>query len=244
MTLARADRLRREIEHGATATAVRQAEAGWDSAAGRIRRERRIAFLVAGLPRAARVLEIGAGTGLQTANLLESLDDVTGIDISPELLSIARDRAPGATYRVMDAHAPEFPAATFDAVLGVSILHHLDWDIALEAYFRVLKPGGIVRFSEPNLLNPQIYVQKNVPWLKRLAGDSPDEYAFTQRQIARLLMRIGYTGISVRPFEFLHPGTPESLIGFVVKLEEWASRTALNAIAGSLLIEARKPAAP
>jgi ubiquinone/menaquinone biosynthesis C-methylase UbiE len=241
MSAALAERLRREIEHGATDTAVRQAEAGWDSAAGRIRRERRAAFLVAGLPRHAHTLEIGAGTGLQTVRILNALDSVDAIDISPDLLDIARRRAPGANYHVMDAHAPAFPAETFDVILGVSILHHLDWDVALSAYFRLLKPGGIIRFSEPNLLNPQIYVQKNVPWLKRLAGDSPDEYAFTARQIRRSLQGIGFTEIAVRAFEFLHPGTPERLIPFVMKLEDWASKTALNGIGGSLLVEAKKP---
>ena len=86
-------------------------------------------------------------------------------------------------------------------------------------------------------------MQKNVPWLKRMAGDSPDEYAFTARQIQRLLGDIGYTTIAVRAFEFLHPGTPKRLIPFVLKMEQWASRTALNEIGGSLLIEATKPRA-
>ena len=80
----------------------------------------------------------------------------------------------------MDGHAPEFSAGTFDAILGVSILHHLNWHTALANCFQLLKPNGIIRFSEPNLLNPQTYLTKNIPLLKRLAGDSPDEYAFTR----------------------------------------------------------------
>ena len=75
-----------------------------------------------------------------------------------------------------------------------------------------------------------------------IAGDSPDEYAFTAWQIRRSLRDIGFDAIAVRAFEFLHPGTPARLISFVVKLEDWASRTALNEIGGSLLIEAVKPA--
>jgi ubiquinone/menaquinone biosynthesis C-methylase UbiE len=235
------DRIRREVEHGAKDVALRQAEAGWDSPAGRIRRGRRASFLLNQLPRSARVLEIGAGTGLQTLSLLAAVDDVTAIDISSDLLEVARRRAPGANYCVMDAHAPEFAAGTFDAIVGVSILHHLTWDRALTSCFRLLRSGGIVRFSEPNLLNPQIYLQKNIPLLKRLAGDSPDEYAFTRWQIARSLRNIGFAGISVKAFEFLHPATPERFIPFVTRLEGWISKTVLNEIAGSLLIEAKKP---
>jgi len=240
MTAELNDRIRREIEHGATDVAVRQADAGWDSPAGRIRKERRASFLLNQIPRSARVLEIGAGTGLQTRSLLAAIDDVTAIDISPDLIEVAKHRAPRANYQVMDAHAPQFPAGSFDAILGVSILHHLNWDTCLMSCFRLLKPNGIIRFSEPNLLNPQIYLQKNIPALKRMAGDSPDEYAFTRWQIARSLRNIGFTAISVRAFEFLHPGTPERLVPFVMKLESWISRTVLNEIAGSLLIEARK----
>jgi predicted SAM-dependent methyltransferase len=141
----------------------------------------------------------------------------------------------------MDAHAPEFSTGAFDAILGVSILHHLNWDVCLANCFRLLKPNGIIRFSEPNLLNPQIYLQKNIPALKRLAGDSPDEYAFTRWQISRSLRNIGFTAISVRAFEFLHPATPVTLIPLVTRLEGWISATVLNEIAGSLLIEAKRP---
>ena len=101
-------------------------------------------------------------------------------------------------------------------------------------------PGGILRFSEPNLLNPQIFIQKNVPFIKKLAGDSPDEYAFTKGQIERSLTQAGFSSLNVKPFEFLHPSTPESWISAVCKLEAWISKTPLAAIGGSLLIEAKK----
>ena len=159
-------RLQHEIEHGKTDIAKMQPEYGWSGPAGKIRRARRIAFMLKGLHGDAKVLEVGAGTGLQTADLSKKLNFLTAIDISPDLLAVAKTRAPGATYRVMDAHKPEFPENSFDAILGVSLLHHLDWDTALKNYFPLLKPGGIVRFSDPNLVNPQIYLQKNVPFLR------------------------------------------------------------------------------
>jgi ubiquinone/menaquinone biosynthesis C-methylase UbiE len=236
-----AERLQREVSHGETDTSARQAEHGWDSAAGQIRKIRRGDFLVSGLPAAARVLEVGAGTGMHTATLLKAFKDVEAIDISQNLLSYANTAAPGANYHVMDAHHPQYPDESFDAIVGVSILHHLDWDIALKSYFRLLKPAGVVRFSEPNLLNPQIYLQKNIGFLKRMAGDSADEYAFTRWRIAKSLENAGFVGVSVRPFEFLHPATPARLIPFLVRVESVVSKTPLNEIAGSLLIAARKP---
>jgi SAM-dependent methyltransferase len=241
MTLDLETRLKREAEHGATTTAFEQAQYGWDSPAGKIRRARRGEFLVSGLPRDAKVLELGAGTGLQTIALLAAFDDVVGIDISPDLLAFAQKRAPGASYHVMDAHKCDFPPNSFDAIVGVSILHHLDWDRALASLRQLLRPGGLIRFSEPNMLNPQIFVEKNIPFFKRLVGDSPDEYAFTRWKIARSLKAAGFEGIVVKPFEFLHPATPRPLIPFVIAVESRISKTPLNEIAGSLLIEAHNP---
>jgi hypothetical protein len=47
-----------------------------------------------------------------------------------------------------------------------------------------LKSGGTIYFTEPNMLNPQIAIQKNVSWVKRKLGDSPDETAFLSLAIA------------------------------------------------------------
>jgi SAM-dependent methyltransferase len=235
------DRLNREVLHGKTDVAVQQAESGWTSAAGKIRRQRRAEFLVRGLPRKARVLEIGTGTGLQTAALLNAFENVVGIDISPDLLAIAERRAPGGHYCVMDGHRPDFPDGSFDAIVGVSVLHHLDWDMALENYHRLLRPNGIVRFSEPNLFNPLVFVIKSIPWIKCKAGDSPDEYAFTRWRIRRSLVRAGFTDIVIRPFEFLHYATPERWIPLVLKIENLVSRSPIREIGASLLIDARRP---
>jgi predicted SAM-dependent methyltransferase len=141
----------------------------------------------------------------------------------------------------MDAHHPHFMPSTFDAVVGVSILHHLEWETALKAYFEILKPGGTMRFSEPNLLNPQIFLQKNIPILKRWAGDSPDEYAFTKWQIEECLNQAGFKSIMVTPVEFLHPATPSRLIPLISRLEKILESTPLRHIGGSLLIEAIRP---
>ncbi len=233
-------RIERERRHALRILEFDEAHWGWSSRAGQIRRARRAAFLAAEPSSELNVLELGCGTGTFTADLARAFPRLIAIDVAETLLEVARSRCPTIDFRVMDAHCMTFPDATFDLVVGCSVLHHFDWGAALREMHRVLKPGGRVRFSEPNLLNPQIFVQKNWPWLKRVLGDSPDEYAFTARRIARDLRSAGFDDILAEPYEFLHPSVPPRAIGAVLQLERWLERTHLRAIAGSLRITARR----
>ncbi len=216
---------------------------GWQGPAGEIRWRRRLELLTAADAPGLRVLEVGAGSGTFTRELALRHPGLVSVDISPELLALARSRAPGARLVLVDAHELAFAAGCFDRIVGCSVLHHLEWERALASFQRALKPGGVLRFSEPNLANPQILLQKNIPALKRLVGDSPDEYAFTAGQIRRSLERAGFVDVRVTPFEFLHPATPRALVPAVLWLERLLERTPLVRIAGSLRIEAMKPEA-
>ncbi|MGE3797375.1 MAG: class I SAM-dependent methyltransferase [Thermomicrobiales bacterium] len=92
-----------------------------------------------------RVLDAGCGTGLLP--LLAHLRgaEVTGIDASPALLEVARERLPGADLREGDLEALPFPDAAFDAVTAVnSIFYASDIDAATRQLVRVTRPGGRV----------------------------------------------------------------------------------------------------
>ena len=91
-----------------------------------------------------------------------------------------------------------------------------------------------------SLFNPQIFLQKSIPVLKRWAGDSPDEYAFSRFAIAKTLHRVGFSRVNVVAFEFLHPAIPERWIDSLIKAETFLEKTALREIGGSILIEAHK----
>lgn len=242
------DRRRREIAHGKFLAADPLkwwGHAGW---AGQYRVDRRVRLFAekAGLRAGDEVVELGAGTGEFTKRLALSGARITAIEISPDLVKLAEDRlkgVPGVELIQGDAESLEsLGDRTFDAVVGNSILHHLDAGKALASAFRVLKPGGHVAFSEPNMLNPQIAMQKNIPWLKKALGDSPDETAFFVWQMRRLLREAGFVDVHVRPFDFLHPSLPDALakrlVGPLAFLEHVPF---VRAIAGSLLIWARKP---
>jgi len=105
-----------------------------------------------------RSLEIGAGTGYFTLNLLRAgvIGDAVATDISPgmlETLSQSAERL-GLDVRAIRCEADKlpFPDESVDLVLGHAVLHHLpDLDAAFAEFLRVLKPGGTVAFcGEPS----------------------------------------------------------------------------------------------
>jgi len=238
-------RLEREKRHGAWIAERGEGVWNWSTPAGRVRWARRVAmfrdFLAACGP---RVLEVGCGTGLFTAELAATASHITAIDISPDLLDLARQRvtAENVVFALENAYETTFASESFDAVVGSSCFHHLDIDQALRELFRLLKPGGRMMFTEPNMLNPQIFLQKNIPPFKKLAGDSPDETAFVRFSLAPVLERAGYEQISIIPFDFVHPFVPKLLLGWAVPLLNAMEQVPLvREIAGSLIITAHRP---
>jgi hypothetical protein len=121
-------------------------------------------------------------------------------------------------------------------------LHHLDIKPALEKIFNLLKPGGIMSFAEPNMLNPQIFIQKNVPWIKERVGDSPDETAFVRWSLHKLLSQIGFTNVEIIPFDWLHPATPPTLIPTIARIGSlFEKMPVVREFAGSLHIRCCHP---
>ena len=111
------------------------------------------------VPRAAIVLDFGAGSGRSVLPCLDLLPDsrVVAVDISPDMLRILKHallcepRFQGRTALIA-AHLRQayFEAGLFDLVIGAQILHHLiEPEKALQAAGAILKPGGHAVFFEP-----------------------------------------------------------------------------------------------
>ncbi len=239
-------RAENEIQHGRKLSEHGpEAIWGWGTPAGQRRAARRAGLIMqaAGLKSGMRALEIGCGSGLFTGIFAQSGAEIAALDISDELLDYARQRGlpPNVTLVCSPFEALD-PADPFDAVIGSSVLHHLDIEPALAEIFRLLKPGGVMSFAEPNMLNPQIAVQKNIPWVKEKLGDSPDETAFIRWKLAGQMRRAGFTDIRIRPLDWLHPATPQGLIPAVESLGSLLeSLPLIREISGSVYISARKP---
>ena len=239
---ARNARERDHFDHLADETGA----AWWGSATrgGQLRLDERgvITIRRADLRPGRTVLEPGAGNGEFTIRIAESGATIIGVEISPKQVDIASRRLeafPMTKVQVGDADHLDFPDNHFDAVVGQSVLHHLALERSLPEFRRVLKPGGRLFFLEPNMLNPQVAVERNIKAVGRRLQNSPDETAFFRWQIVRILREHGFRNPSARPFDFLHPGTPAFLVRTVHAMSRALSATpVLREIAGSLQIYA------
>lgn len=232
------------------ATADSEAFWGWSTPAGQSRARRRGELIIseAGMQPGRTVLEVGCGTGLFTAQFAATGARIVAVDISPDLLSKAIERQlPVDRVRFEQRRAeslertdPAFQAWAahgFDAIVGSSVLHHLDIPGAIEASKRLLAPGGRMVFAEPNLLNPQVWLERRFrSWFPYV---SRDETAIVRWELQRQLARAGFSDIVITPFDWLHPATPASLIRVVDGAGRVAEQVpALREFAGSVLISA------
>src|ERR1700733_9149707 len=99
----------------------------------------------AGAGPGTRLLDVGCGSGLTLVLAAERGATPTGLDISPGLLDVARDRLPDADLRAGDMEFLPFGDAAFDAVTGVNAFQFAgDPRRALREAARVTRPGGRV----------------------------------------------------------------------------------------------------
>lgn len=234
-----------EIEHGERIADDAENIWGWGTPAGRLRAERRFEFLVkyGNIKRNRIVLELGCGTGVFTEKLAGEGIKLVAIDISMALIQKASKKlkGKGVQFVVADIEMLPFKSGVFGSVVGISVLHHLSIEMACGEIYRVLKKGGKTAFSEPNLVNPQIYLQKNIPYLKRLLGDSPMETAYTRWHIKRTMTEKGFKKITLMLFDFLHPLVRPSWIPFVDRIGYSLEKIpGIREIAGSIFFAGEK----
>ena len=136
-----------------------------------------------------RVVDFGCGSGANTVLLANRGASVVGVDISADLIGLARrrlevsGRARGAEFVVGSAHDLPFPDDSIDVVFGIAILHHLDLGLVSREVHRVLKPGGRAIFQEP-VRNSRIlrFLRALIPY--RAPDISPFERPLTDDELA------------------------------------------------------------
>ncbi|MCC7450810.1 MAG: methyltransferase domain-containing protein [Anaerolineae bacterium] len=147
------------------------------------------------------VLEIGCGTGLITLSIAPGVQHVTAIDISPQMIAIAQDKArsqhiTNVDFRVADGYALPFDDQAFDTVLVFNILHIVKEPTAvLREAHRLLKPGGLLVSATDCYAEPvpfKAWLLVSLQRLMHIVGSIPFLHYYHKADLNRLLEQSGF----------------------------------------------------
>lgn len=193
-----------------------------------------------------KILEVGCGDGEFTKRLLTVVKPNTKVvatDITPAVVTRGKKLIKNTmlTFKVDNLEAMSFPKESFDVICGISILHHVNTKKALREIYRVLKKGGEIFFTEPNYVNPHIFLGLNISFFRKMMEFSPDETAFKRWELEKMVKNAGFKNTSVSNYDFLHPKTPQLLINPIETIGNILEKIPiLKEISGSLIVYAKK----
>ena len=101
----------------------------------------------------SKVLDVGCGAGIPVARHLAGAFRLTGIDISSNMIALAKKNVPTASFIIADVMEAEFTTGSFDAIVSFYAIFHLPRQKHLNLFRRFaqwLRPGGLLLFTIAN----------------------------------------------------------------------------------------------
>ncbi len=174
-----------------------------------------------------RVLDLGCGTGELAGTLAAAGLRVTGCDISPQMLLRAardHDRCAGWVRLEPDWRTLPFASAAFDMVVAASVLEYVAAPaMVLRECARVLRPGGVVLYTVPDLRHPVRWTEWCARRLASVMGEPSDDssrspwnryraYLRASRQRHRVRWWLAASGsVGLRPMSYPADGARSAL---------------------------------
>jgi 2-polyprenyl-3-methyl-5-hydroxy-6-metoxy-1,4-benzoquinol methylase len=144
------------------------------------------------------VLEFGCGTGSTAIAHAPYVKHIQAIDVSPKMLEIAQGKADAndvknITFEPSGIDEFSAPDQTFDAVLGLSILHLLEnKEEVISKVHKMLKPGGVFVTSTVCLGDSMLKFMKFIAPIGKFFGLLPVLRVFTVKNLADSLTHAGF----------------------------------------------------
>jgi ubiquinone/menaquinone biosynthesis C-methylase UbiE len=186
---------------------------------GQTRKLRTLPLDLAGIRTGDRVLDVGCGTGdlaIAAARRAGQGATVVGIDASPEMVEVAREKARKARravrFQVEAVEALTFDNGSFDVVLSSLMMHHLPADLKLRALAeirRVLRPGGrlVIIDLQATARSPRLW---EPGWMVMKLHKGPAHHGAVERAdgaaLAELLRGAGFEAVDNGPTRYTWVG--------------------------------------
>jgi ubiquinone/menaquinone biosynthesis C-methylase UbiE len=167
-------------------------------------------FAAADIEPGTRVLDLGCGSGDLSLQLLARGARVTGVDLSPGMIEVARKRAklhfPEAEAVFIAAPVEDLalPPASFDAIVGRFILHHIELDVGAAQIAMLLAPGGRASFAENSARNPLLMFARAhvVGRFGVVRLGTADERPLSRNDVRRFSRHFSRTTVTYPVFDF------------------------------------------
>lgn len=149
---------------------------------------------LSGLRPGAKVADLGCGSGVFSELLARAGYECIGLDISPKLIALGRQKYPEVEFVEGDIEDLPFPSGSLDGVMLSGVVHHLpDPSRCAAEVLRVLRPGGRFVAFDPNRMNPfmWLYRDRSSPFYSSV-GVTENERPVIAREIAAVFERVGF----------------------------------------------------
>lgn len=150
------------------------------------------------LSKDSRVLEFGCGSGATAMLHAPFVKEIVASDLSEKMIELARQQAEqqgieGIEFRQGTLATLDLAPESFDAVLGLNVLHLLD-DVneTIQRVYDVLKPGGVF-VSSTSLIGEVNFLFRGLISAMQFVGMAPYVSRFTQQQLLDMLQQAGFS---------------------------------------------------
>lgn len=203
-----------------------------------------------GIKNANRILDVGAGTGRFVIPFAKKGYDTYGIDISENMLQIAKNKAgdlPNLHLEKANAKNIPFPDNYFDFITSYRVLIHIpDYEIVVKEMYRILKPDGyvLVEFNNKYSLSG---IGKLLRQLRKMLG-VPEETDTQLVSRSELFDSFSDMGFEIEKIyhqffisEVLYRYLPKQTLKLVKMVDVVLSNSILGNVATRSIVLARKP---
>ena len=159
---------------------------------------------ISGLAPGRKMLEIGCGNGIGTHLIHETFNPAEFIatEYDERLVGIARkkNRDRNLSVEEGDAAALRFNNDEFDAVIGLSVIHHIpNWRDCVNELHRVIKPGGLLIIKELSIDT----FETPFGMVSRWFVEHPYETMFRKDEFLDFTQQVGFDVLACEPHSML-----------------------------------------
>lgn len=151
-----------------------------------------------------KILEIGCGNGIGTLLIEEYFkpSELVATEYDESLVEITKKKIKSSNILVEQADATKFRFANdeFDAVVGLSVIHHIpNWEVALNELYRIIKPNGLLIIKELSIDTFSTFFGK----ISRKFVEHPYDDMFTEKEFIDYLKQKGFKMLVYQPHSML-----------------------------------------